>query len=36
MKRLLFVLSFLALFASSVFAENLKLDKDLNDRVTHG
>src|SRR5437870_5562556 len=35
MKRMLFLLSFLVLFASSAFAENSKLDKDLNDRVKH-
>src|SRR5260370_30556136 len=36
MKRILFVLSFLALFASSVFGQNPKLDKKLNDKVTKG
>src|SRR5882672_1215922 len=35
MRRMLFVLSFLVLFASSAFAQNSKLDKDLNDRVKH-
>src|SRR5438128_2572922 len=33
MKRTLVVLSFLALFASSVFGQNPKLDKKLNDKV---
>src|SRR6266851_3085426 len=36
MKRILFVLSFLALFASSVFGQNSKLDKKLNDKVNKG
>src|SRR5207245_439725 len=36
MKRILFVLSFLALFASSVFGQNPKLDKKLNDKVNKG
>src|SRR6266480_1236352 len=33
MKRTVFVLSFLAVFASSVFGQNSKLDKKLNDKI---
>src|SRR5438552_7522677 len=36
MKRTLYVLSFLALFAGSVFGQNPKFDKKLNDKVTKG
>src|SRR5438128_10780780 len=36
MKRTLFVFSFLALFAGSVFGQNSKLDKKLNDKAAKG